>query len=80
MKEKLITDKNKCSCCGGCVAVCPKNAIRFLDQTTKQEIPILKHGRPRTDEQPIMVWDVDKCDHCGNCIRGCPLELLSFKT
>ena len=77
--QKLISKKKECVVCGGCVAVCPNNAIKFIDNITKEEIPITNYGRPRLNEQPIMVWDIDKCNQCGNCIKGCPGEALSFE-
>lgn len=74
-KEK---DKNRqCMFCKGCIAVCPSEALKFVDANTGKDIPD-EFGRPKLTEKPKLVWDKDKCTECKMCISSCPEEVIKF--
>ncbi len=53
-----IKDKKKCTGCGACFAVCPKNAISFFEDEEGVRYPKI---------------DENKCIHCDRCEKTCPM-------
>lgn len=58
LDKKYICDKTKCSGCGACLNICPKNAIKFEKNSEGFLYPII---------------DEDKCINCGACKNVCPV-------
>lgn len=56
--QKVTCIKEKCSGCGSCNNICPKDAIT------------MKHTL--TGTHPVI--DEEKCVDCGLCIKACPVE------
>lgn len=56
MKE--IVDKKRCTGCSACASICPKGAIKLVEDDEG-----FKH----------QVIDQDKCINCGLCKRTCPV-------
>ena len=54
----LITDKEHCSGCGACAAICPVSAIRMERDEEGFSYPRI---------------DGTKCIQCGKCTESCPL-------
>jgi 4Fe-4S ferredoxin len=67
---ELILDKNKCTGCGICVRVCPKEAI--------QRGPIGAFKRFPEDLTTNLFYS-DKCVYCGLCVYLCPFSALTLK-
>lgn len=53
-----VLEKNKCSGCGACANICPKKAIKLIEDNEG-----FKH--PEIDQ--------DKCINCGLCKKTCPV-------
>ena len=58
LEKKYVCDKVKCSGCGACMNICPKNAIKFEKNSEGFSYPVI---------------DNDKCINCGACKRVCPV-------
>jgi len=59
----IEVDKDLCSGCGVCVAVCPFDAIRL----------------EKSDEGLLAVIDDLKCKRCGLCVTACPVGAVTIK-
>lgn len=60
-----VIDKGTCTGCGSCVAVCPTQVIKFIDDIpTLQEVP----GEIPEGEPPV-----GKCIECKLCYFVCPV-------
>lgn len=55
---KKIVEKNKCTGCTACQNVCPKNAIKMVENFEGFKYPII---------------DQNKCINCGLCKKTCPV-------
>ena len=60
-----IVDKELCTGCGTCIAICPKGAINLI---INERIGIYV---PKINEE--------KCNKCGICIKVCPGYEVNFK-
>ena len=56
MKE--IVEKKRCTGCSACASVCPKGAIKLVEDNEGFKHPVI---------------DQDKCINCGLCKRTCPV-------
>lgn len=52
-----IQDKTKCSGCTACASICPKNAIKMVEDSEGFKYPVV---------------DKEKCINCGLCDKVCP--------
>lgn len=69
---ELILNREKCTGCGTCSRVCPKEAV--------QRGPIAATKRfPRTVDIIPEVYDPKKCVFCGTCVYMCPFGALTLK-
>ncbi|MEM2957835.1 MAG: 4Fe-4S binding protein [Candidatus Freyarchaeota archaeon] len=66
---KLILDRKKCTGCGICITVCPKEAI--------QRGPVGAAEKELSDVPAVLV-DKKKCSFCGICVHLCPFEALEL--
>ena len=55
----VITDKNKCSGCGACVQICPKNCISFHSDNEGFLYPFV---------------DIKECIDCNLCVKVCQYQ------
>lgn len=62
-KVDMVCDYKRCLGCGVCKNICPVNAIKMTEATSKGEI------HPSIDNQV--------CLGCGTCIRACPANYIS---
>lgn len=60
---EIEVNKDLCSGCGVCVALCPYEAIKI-----KKE-----------DDKLSMTIDTDKCKRCGLCVAACPSGAITIK-
>lgn len=58
LNKKYICDKTKCSGCGACMNICPKDAIKFERDSEGFLYPTI---------------DDKKCINCGACKNVCPI-------
>ena len=67
---KLILDRDKCTGCGVCITVCPKEAIRRgpVGATDKE-----------LSDVPVALVDENKCSFCGVCVHLCPFGALELR-
>ena len=61
MKELPVLYKQKEDCCGctACYAICPKDAIRMIEDEEGFEYPEVSG---------------DKCIYCYMCLKVCPIK------
>jgi len=67
---ELSLNKNKCTGCGMCMEICPKEAI----QVTRTPKKVNEKA-----EQPTVTIDENKCHYCGICQAICPFGALTLK-
>jgi len=60
----VITDLERCSGCGRCVAACPEN-LYTLENNLRR-----KFARNRAPQN---------CARCGRCLPACPLQIIRQK-
>ena len=63
----LILDKNKCTGCGICMEICPKEAIEVQKSLKTEE---------RKTAHPTIRIIKEKCHYCGMCEALCPFGAL----
>jgi formate hydrogenlyase subunit 6/NADH:ubiquinone oxidoreductase subunit I len=67
---KLNYDRKRCTGCGTCILVCPKNAI--------ERGPVGAAIKGDTDIPAILI-DENKCVFCGTCAYMCPFFALKLE-
>ncbi|TFF99223.1 MAG: 4Fe-4S dicluster domain-containing protein [Promethearchaeota archaeon] len=69
---ELILNREKCTGCGTCSRVCPKEAV--------SRGPIAASRRfPKTEDIIPEVYEPYKCVFCGTCVYMCPFGALTLK-
>jgi 4Fe-4S ferredoxin len=66
----LTVNKSKCTGCGVCMEICPKEAIQAT-RTPKEQGEKAK--------TPTVTIDEEKCHYCGVCVALCPFGALTLK-
>jgi len=68
-------DEVKCTACGKCVEICPKNLFKLIDVNKPVYVSCSSHYKGKT------VMDVCKvgCITCGKCEKQCPPGLFKIK-
>jgi heterodisulfide reductase subunit A len=61
--SEIEVNKDLCSGCGVCVAVCPYDAVRL----------------EKSDAGLVAVIDDLKCKRCGLCMTACPAGAITIK-
>ena len=69
-RYSLTLNKNKCTGCGICMEICPREAIE-VTRTPKAEG---EEAKP-----PTVNISKEKCNYCGMCEAICPFGALSIK-
>ena len=69
-RYSLTLDKNKCTGCGICMEICPREAIE-VTKTPKIE--------GKEAKSPTVAISEEKCTYCGMCEALCPFGALSTK-
>jgi len=68
--HSLILDKTRCTGCGICVEICPREAI---------ELKKLPKAEGEKAKPPTIDIDEQKCDYCGICEAICPFGALEHR-
>ncbi|MCW4016620.1 MAG: 4Fe-4S binding protein [Candidatus Bathyarchaeota archaeon] len=66
----LALDKNKCTGCGVCMEICPREAIQ-VTRTPK--------AKGEKAKKPTVGVNEEKCHYCGMCEAVCPFGALKLK-
>jgi electron transport complex protein RnfB len=68
-------DKDKCTACGKCIQICPKNLFTLLEVNKPVYIACVSHDKGKA------VLDVCKvgCIACGRCQKECPPGLFKIE-
>jgi len=69
-RYSLTLNKNKCTGCGLCMEICPREAIE-VTRTPKAEG---EEAKP-----PTVAISKEKCNYCGMCEAICPFGALSIR-
>lgn len=69
-RYSLTLDKNKCTGCGICMEICPREAI---------EVTKTPKGEGEEANPPTAAFNEEKCTYCGMCEALCPFGALSIK-
>jgi len=70
--RELILDREKCTGCGTCGRVCPKEAVARGPIGATRRFPTTENIIPE-------VYDPTKCVFCGTCVYMCPFGALTLK-
>jgi len=70
-----LIDLDKCTGCGRCTTVCPKNVIILIPREAKVHIACNSQEKGKFVRQVCEVG----CIGCGRCIKICPEDALSMK-
>jgi len=69
---ELILDREKCTGCGTCARVCPKDAISRGPVGASRRFPTLEDIIPE-------IYDPHACVFCGTCVYMCPFSALKLR-
>ena len=69
---ELILNRDKCTGCGTCARVCPKDAISRGPVGASRRFPTTEDIIPE-------VYDPEACVFCATCVYMCPFSALTFK-
>ncbi|MDP2935450.1 MAG: FAD-dependent oxidoreductase [Dehalococcoidia bacterium] len=71
----VIIDSEKCILCGGCVDVCPYNALSMVSLAAFE----LDEGLPVNGERGgVLLLNEERCVRCGLCEARCPTKAISM--
>jgi ferredoxin len=70
-KYDLVLDRLRCTGCGVCSIVCPKEAILFGPAAATYGDKM-----PKTGGSAIEMIDPKKCVYCGTCSAMCPFDAI----
>lgn len=68
-------DPDKCTSCGACIAVCPKNVIRLVPESGKVFVSCNSHDKGKEVKVNCKVG----CIACGICVKNCPFEAITIE-
>jgi 4Fe-4S ferredoxin len=69
-RYSLTLNKNKCTGCGICMEICPREAIKVTKTPKKKG----EEAKP-----PTLTINEEKCTYCGMCEALCPFGALIMK-
>jgi len=74
MNKRITLNKKKCTACGDCAAVCPRNIleIREISSAVKQSMTFFqKMDALYHKNKTLTVISPEKCLGCGECLTAC---------
>ncbi len=70
-----VVDKEKCTACGMCAAVCPKKLISMIPYDAKQVVACSS-----TEKGPVTMKACQVgCIGCGICVKNCPVDAVKVE-
>ncbi len=70
-----IIDTTKCTSCGKCAAVCPKNVIRLVPELQKYLVLCNSHDKGKKVKELCKIG----CIACQICVKKCPSEAIHME-
>lgn len=70
-----VVDEEKCTACGRCRNICPKNVIQIMPKDTKVYVKCNSHKSGKDVNAVCKVG----CIACKICEKNCPFEAISVK-
>ncbi|MBR2274531.1 MAG: RnfABCDGE type electron transport complex subunit B [Lachnospiraceae bacterium] len=70
-----VVDKEKCTACGQCVAICPKHIIELIPYKAKFAVACSSKDRG----PDVMKKCTAGCIGCSLCVKNCPKEAVEVK-
>jgi len=74
VKGIAVVDREKCTACGKCVAVCPKNIIELIPESSIVQVTCMSGDKGRDVGKYCKVG----CIGCRICGKECPSEAITF--
>lgn len=71
-----IVDPEKCTGCGACVKVCPRNLIELVPISKKVHILCTSHDKGATAKKSC--GNSTACIGCGLCVKKCPVGAITL--
>ncbi|MCL2740086.1 MAG: RnfABCDGE type electron transport complex subunit B [Oscillospiraceae bacterium] len=68
-------DKEKCTACGACVKICPKNVIELVPKRTAAFVSCNSKNKGPIVRQICEVG----CIACGICVKACPENVITLE-
>lgn len=70
-----VVDEEKCTACGQCVKVCPKQIIRIVPKTGRVSV-LCSNKKPGKE---VNGYCKSGCIACGICAKNCPFEAITVE-
>jgi electron transport complex protein RnfB len=69
-----VVDVEKCTGCGLCVPVCPKNLFQFYPRSRRIELSCVARDKQAVVRATCMVG----CTLCRKCVSKCPAQAIEW--
>ncbi|MBN2373692.1 RnfABCDGE type electron transport complex subunit B [bacterium] len=70
-----VIDTRKCTGCGKCAAICPKNVIRLVPEAQRFLVLCNSHDKGKTVKDVCQIG----CIACQICVKKCPAEAIRME-
>ncbi len=70
-----VVDPDKCTACGTCVRICPKNIIHLIPATSTYHVSCMSQDKGKEAKDNCKV----ACIGCGICMKNCPVKAITIK-
>ena len=78
MTKYPFNDINKCTGCGKCVTICPRNAISISFNTVCAKCIKYCIEFPVPCKPEHITFNYNLCTSCGLCVDNCPSKAIYF--